>query len=111
MAIVSYSDLVDSIVDWMNDASLADKAPLFIHMAEAMFNRRLFNLEAEGAANIAADAEIPLTTDFAALKTVWLATDSRPLLQPMPPDDTISSRRSAAPCLRQQQAFPRVDFT
>src|SRR3546814_13080339 len=83
MAIVSYSDLVDSIVDWMNDASLADKAPLFIQMAEAMFNRSLFHLEAEGAATIAAAAEITLPTDFAATKTVWLDTDPVTRFQPI----------------------------
>src|SRR3546814_16023811 len=74
-------------------------------MAEAMFNRRLFNLEAEGAATIAADAEIPLPTDFAALKTVWLDTDPRPLLQPMTQDDLIRYWGSAATGLPQNYAF------
>lgn len=87
MAIASYSDLVAAIVDRMNDASLEDQAPEFIQLAEASFNRRIFNLEAEGTATIAADSHIPLPTDFASLKTLWLDTDPRTLLQPMTQDD------------------------
>src|SRR3546814_11891287 len=80
-------------------------------MAEAMFNRRLFNLEAEGAATIAADAEIPLPTDFAALKTVWLDTDPRTLLQPMTQDDLIRYWGSAATGLPQNYAFASDGIT
>lgn len=87
MALDSYSDLVAAIVDRMNDASLEDQAPEFIRLAEASFNRRLFNLESEGTAKIAADASIPLPTDFLTLKTIWLDTDPRTLLQPMSQDD------------------------
>lgn len=87
MALDSYSDLVDAIVDRMNDASLESQAPEFIRLAEASFNRRLFNLEAEGTATIAAEESVPLPTDFLTLKTIWLDTDPRALLQPMSQDD------------------------
>lgn len=89
MALDSYADLVSAIVDRMNDASLEDQAPEFIRLAEASFNRRLYNLEAEGTATIAADASIPLPTDFSTLKTIWLDTDPKVLLQPMSQDDLV----------------------
>lgn len=90
MTIISYQTLVDAIVDRMNDSSLDDYAPEFIQMAEAMFNRRLFNLEAEGTATIdtVADQEsLAFPTDFVQLKSIHLDTDPRVLLEPMSADN------------------------
>lgn len=75
MAIDSYQTLVDAICDRMNDTGLETYAPEFIQLAEAMFNRRIFNLEAEGTATIAADVSVPLPSDFGSMKALWLATD------------------------------------
>lgn len=80
MAIDSYQTLVDAICDRMNDASMADYASEFIQLAEASFNRRIFNLEAEGTATIAADASLPLPSDFSTMKSIWLDTDPKTLL-------------------------------
>jgi hypothetical protein len=85
MTITSYSALVDAITDRMNDSSLSTYAPEFIQMAEAMFNRRLFNKDAEGSATIAADDTIPLPSDYAALRSLHL-DDYGPLTQ-LSPDD------------------------
>lgn len=86
MTITSYQTLVDAIVDRMNDSALDTYAPEFIQMAEAMFNRRLFNLESEGTATIdtVADQEsLAFPTDFVQLKSIHLDTDPRVLLEPM----------------------------
>ena len=81
MAVIdSYQTLVDAIVDRMNDASMESYAPEFIQLAEASFNRRIFNLEAEGTATIAADVSLPLPTDFASMKAIWLDTDPKTTL-------------------------------
>lgn len=87
MSITNYSELVDAITGWMNDASLSAYAPDFIAMAEASFNRRLANLEMEGTATIAAAASVSLPTDFISIKTLYLDTDPRKLLEPMSEGD------------------------
>lgn len=85
--ITSYTTLAAAIVDRMNDSAMDDFAPEFIQMAEAMFNRRLFNLEAEGTATIAAEASLALPTDFVSLKSIYLDTDPKVLLAPMSADN------------------------
>ena len=81
--ITDYDSLVTAIVDRMNDAALSDYAPEFIQMAEAMFNRRLGNLEMEGTATNTATASMALPTDFGAMKSIYLDTDPRQPLAPM----------------------------
>jgi hypothetical protein len=85
MTITTYATLVDAITDRMNDSALDDYAPEFIQMAEAMFNRRLFNKDAEGTATIPAAATIPLPTDYSALRSLHL-DDYGPLSQLSPND-------------------------
>lgn len=85
--ITDYDSLVDAIVDQMNDSGLSAGADLYIQMAESMFNRRLFNLEAEGTATIPADTSIPMPTDFVSIKSIYLDTDPRVLLTPMSADN------------------------
>lgn len=80
MAIASYSDLVDAIVDRMNDASLSAQAPEFIQLAEASFNRRLSSIDQEGTATIAADATIPMPTDYKGAMSLRI-DDYAPLAQ------------------------------
>lgn len=90
MTITSYSTLVAAIVDRMNDSALSTFAPEFIQMAEAMFNRRLFNLEAEGTATIGTTAgveSLAFPTDFVQLRSIHLNTDPRVLLEPMSADN------------------------
>lgn len=80
MSIASYSDLVDAIVDRMNDASLSAQAPEFIQLAEASFNRRLSSIDQEGTATIAADATIPMPTDYKGAMSLRI-DDYAPLAQ------------------------------
>lgn len=83
--ITSYSTLLDAIVDRMNDASQSTYADEFIQMAEAMFNRRLNNLDMEGTATIASDDALPLPTDYKGSMTIRI-DDEAPLKQ-LGPDD------------------------
>lgn len=83
--ITDYASLVDAITDQLDDAGLADSAPLFIQLAEAMFNRRLHTLDCEGTATATAAAQVALPADFKGLRTVWL-DDYGPLAQ-LGPDD------------------------
>ena len=79
-AIVSYTTLLDAIEDRMNDTALDSYIPEFIQMAEAMFNRRLNNLDMEGTATIAASATIPLPTDYKGAMSIRV-DDKKPLSQ------------------------------
>lgn len=83
--ITDYDTLVDAIVDRMNDAAMNDYADEFIQMAEAMFNRRLNNLDMEGTATIAADDELPLPTDYKGSMTIRI--DNEPPLKQLGADD------------------------
>lgn len=85
MAITSYATLVDAIVDRMNNADLSSYAPEFIQMAEAMFNRRLSNLEMEGQSTASAAASMALPYDYKLIRSVHL-NDHGPLGQ-LSPDD------------------------
>lgn len=87
MAITSYATLVDAIVDRMNNADLSTHAAEFIQLAEAMFNRRLFNLEAEGTSTATATATLALPGDFISMKSVYLNTDPRQPLSYMSADN------------------------
>lgn len=83
--ITTYTTLVDAIVDRMNDSSMSTQADEFIQMAEAMFNRRLNNLDMEGTATIAADASLPLPTDYKGSMTIRI--DNEAPLKQLGPDD------------------------
>lgn len=84
-AITSYATLVDAITDRMNNADLSSYAPEFIQMAEATFNRRLSNLEAEGQSTATAAAAMALPYDYKIIRSVHL-DDHGPLGQ-LSPDD------------------------
>lgn len=83
--ITDYTTLVDAIVDRMNDASMSVYADDFIQMAEAMFNRRLNNLDMEGTATITADGALPLPTDYKGSMTIRI--DNEKPLKQLGPDD------------------------
>lgn len=88
MTITSYATLVDAITDRMNDSALSTYAPEFIQMAEAMFNRRLYNKDAEGTATLAltsATTTVSLPTDYSALRALHL-DDHGPISQLGPVD-------------------------
>ena len=78
--ITSYATLVSAIEDRMNNTSLDDYVDDFIQMAEAMFNRRLNNLDMEGTATITADDDLPLPTDYKGSMTIRI-NDEKPLEQ------------------------------
>lgn len=79
-SITSYDTLVSAIEDFMNDTSLDSSIPECIQMAEAMFNRRLNNLDMEGTATIAADGDLPLPSDYKGAMTIRI-DDEAPLRQ------------------------------
>lgn len=83
MAITNYSELVDAITDRMNDSALSTYAPEFIGLAEAQFNRRLNTLEGEATATTTAASSIALPTGFLAIKSIYLDTDPKQVLNPM----------------------------
>lgn len=83
--ITTYQTLIDAIVDRMNDASQSTYADEFVQMAEAMFNRRLNNLDMEGTATIASDATLPLPADYKGAMTIRI-DDEEPLKQLGPND-------------------------
>lgn len=85
MAIDSYQTLVDAICDRMNDTSLEAYAPEFIQLAESSFNRRLASLDMEGTATIAADATIPVPSDYKGAMS--LRIDDYPPLRQLSADD------------------------
>lgn len=95
MAIDSYSTLVDAICDRMNDASLEAYAPEFIQLAESSFNRRLISLDMEGTATIAADASIPVPSDYKGAMS--LRIDDYPPLAQLSADDFQTKWSEANP--------------
>lgn len=80
MTITSYATLVTAITDYMEDTNLAAKAPTFIQLAEATFNRRLHTFDQQGASTSTASAIVALPSDFNGVQSLNL-DDYGPLAQ------------------------------
>lgn len=88
-AITDYASLVAAIVRKLVDSDLTTTADEFIQLAEAMFNRRLNNLEMEATATtstVASDPTLALPTAFRSIKSIYLETDPLVVLPYMTPD-------------------------
>lgn len=79
----TYTGLLASIAEWLDDATLAASIPDFVRMAEARFNRVLRTPDMEARATATATAErTALPTDFTGMRTVFIdGSPDRPLEQ------------------------------
>lgn len=73
MALDTYSGLVASISDWLDDASLSANADDFIAMAEARFNRVIRHTDMESLTTLSVTGEtVTLPTDAVGIKIMWI---------------------------------------
>ena len=79
----TYSGLLASIQEWLDDTSIAAAAPDFVAMAEARFNRVLRTSGMEARATTTATSErITLPPDFRGMRAVYIdGVQDRPLTQ------------------------------
>lgn len=79
----NYTELQDAIADWLNrvgSPELAERAPDFIKMAEARFNRKLRVRQNEKRATAILDAGfITLPSDWLEAKAIRLVVDGKPV--------------------------------
>ncbi len=79
----NYTELQDAIADWLNrvgSPELAERAPDFIKMAEARFNRKLRVRQNEKRATATLDAGfITLPSDWLEAKAIRLVVDGKPV--------------------------------
>lgn len=79
----NYTELQDAIADWLNrvgSPELAARAPDFIKMAEARFNRKLRVRQNEKRATAILDAGfITLPSDWLEAKAIRLVVDGKPV--------------------------------
>jgi hypothetical protein len=86
MAISTYSELQTAIANWVERDDLADRVPEFIALAEAEFNRVLIVPEREIAVtSTVTDEELALPDDFYMMRTLYLDTDPKTVLEYMTP--------------------------
>jgi hypothetical protein len=96
----NYTDLQDSIADWLNrvgSPDLAARAPDFIKMAEARFNRKLRVRQNEKRATAGLDAGfITLPSDWLEAIALRLVIDGKPVsLELGTPEQLVQARRNA----------------
>jgi hypothetical protein len=88
--IESYDDLKDEILEWMDregDAASIARVPKWILFAESWFNRELRTPEMEQTTTFSADAEdLPLPSDYLAMRAIYQETDPDLALNGMSPD-------------------------
>ncbi len=72
MALQSYSDLRAEIADWLGDASLFDKAPTFIRLAEDELRTDLVMPEMEVTYTANTSGSFSLPSDFDSLRAIAL---------------------------------------
>jgi hypothetical protein len=96
----NYTELQDSIADWLNrvgSPDLAARAPDFIKMAEARFNRKLRVRQNEKRATAVLDAGfITLPSDWLEAIALRLVIDGKPVsLELGTPEQLVQARRNA----------------
>jgi hypothetical protein len=91
-AITTYDTLVQALVDALADSNITTRAPMLIGLAEAMFNRRLDNMEMEESATALTTSSMALPSGFSSLKSIFLNTDPRVVLTYMTPPRPPGSR-------------------
>lgn len=103
MTISTFDDLVATITDWLDDDTLAEEAPTFIQLAEARFNRKLFNLDNELVATTptaADDRTVALPLRFKEMRSIRVDATRTAVLTQLSLDDldaAWSNATSAAP--------------
>ena len=80
-AIPDYDTLKTTVSDWLDRADIDDRIPVFVLMAEAMFNRELRCTQMEKSATGQATAEdMPLPPDYIAMRSIYVeGSPDRPL--------------------------------
>lgn len=80
-AIPDYATLISTVGDWLDRDDLGAKIPVFIQMAEAMFNRELRTSDMEKSALLSATGEATdLPTDYLAMRAIYVeGSPDRPL--------------------------------
>ena len=72
-AIPDLDTLTVKAADWLDRSDLADKIPVFIALAEEMFNRELRSPEMEKTVTFqVADEDTPLPDDFLAMRAIYI---------------------------------------
>lgn len=85
MALTTYTELKAAIADWIDRDDLTSQIPDFITLAEAEFNRVLLVPEREDDVTASVTGEkLLLPTDFYSVRSMYLNTDPRTLLEQMP---------------------------
>ena len=86
MTITTRAELITAICDYLQNDDLSTQAPMFIQLAEAMFNRRLFVMGTQATStSLTAAATVNVPSDFNGIVSIHLA-DYSPLAQ-LGPDD------------------------
>lgn len=84
MALTTYTELKAAIADWIDRDDLTSQIPDFITLAEAEFNRTLLVPEREANDTASTSGEtLALPTDFWSLRSLYINTDPRTLLEQM----------------------------
>lgn len=80
-AIPDYATLKSVIADWLDRDDLDSKVPMFVQMAEAMFNRELHTPEMEREKTfVVASEESNLPDDYLAMRVIYVeGSPDRPL--------------------------------
>jgi len=72
-AIPDYSTLKSAVEDWLDRADLNPKIPMFVQMAEAMFNRELRTPDMEKETTFTTTTEeTGLPNDYLAMRTIYV---------------------------------------
>lgn len=98
----NWAELKAEVESWLIRDDLTALVPNFICYAERRFNREIFTPDREGTDTLSATSEtVALPTDLWALKAVWLDTDPKVVLDPMPLDElrqAYSAATTGKPC-------------
>lgn len=90
MTITTYQTLIDAIVETLEDSTVETPAPRFIQLAEARFNRLLFDIDAEATATTsttAGDNTIAFPTRFRQARALRIGSDPTNVLKQLSIDD------------------------
>jgi hypothetical protein len=83
--ISTFDGLVSAIQYTLKDTTLADHAARFIFLAEAEFNRVLYNPECEDQLTTTTAATVTIPPDFKSIRSIYLDTDPRTMLEYVTP--------------------------
>lgn len=99
----TYAELKSAVADYLRRTDLADVIPTFIELAEARFNRLLIVPNREAATTLTAAATVSLPADFSMLRSAYLDTDPKVVLEQM----TLASmrRKFASASVGEPRAF------